>query len=201
MEGQDMTTSKSKKKLSVKEKIRRGPVTESVPVWIGADLDLVNEYDELAVKLIEPAEDHDSNSLAGSSRDTTAIEARMAAIREQLDDYVVEFRVTAVSPKKWSALLAKHQPRVLPDGKPDPRDRVGWNMDTFPSVIIRAGTVTPEFDDDDWVVLLGDDTTDPSLTGGQIDQVAAKVMRLSQHHINLPFSRAASTLNRSSVSE
>lgn len=199
MEGQDMTASKPKKKLSVKEKIRRGPAAETIPVWVGADLDLVREYERLEGELI--AVHKDSDSLAGPEVTAEVKRARMQELADELADYVVEFRLNPIGPKQWAKLMAKHPPRQTAEGQTDPRDRVGWNMTTCPGAMVRAATVAPDFDDDDWLVLLGDDDTDGNLTDGQIDELSAAVLRLSQHHINIPFSRAASTTSRNSASE
>lgn len=196
MEGQDMT---KKKQLSLKEKIRRGPATEAVSVWIGADMGLVNEYQEAEAALVADAKDEDS--LAGPAVTEPQITARMEEIRRELADYEVVFRVRAVDPKRWNKLLEKHPPRPGEDGAVDPRDRAGWNMETFPPALIRAATVSPEFDEDDWRVLLGDDGSEATLTGGQIDKLSATILRLSQWHIDIPFAHAASLPSPSSDSE
>jgi hypothetical protein len=192
-------TAKTKKKLSLKEKIRRGPATEVVPMWVGADMTLVREY-ETAQAALE-AETDDEDSLAGPAATKPEFTDRMREIQEELADYLIEFRVRAVDPKRWNKLLEKHPPRVDDEGKADPRDRAGWNMETFPPALIRAATVSPELDEDDWRVLLGDEVNEATLTGGQIDQLSAAVLRLSQFHINIPFARAASPTTPSSVGE
>lgn len=192
-------TAKTKKKLSLKEKIRRGPATEVVPMWVGADMTLVREY-EAAQAALE-ADTADDDSLAGPEVTKPETTERMREIQEELADYLIEFRVRAVDPKRWNKLLEKHPPRTDDEGKADPRDRTGWNMETFPPALIRAATVSPELDDDDWRVLLGDETTEATLTGGQIDQLSAAVLRLSQFHINIPFARAASPTTPSSGGE
>lgn len=194
-----MTTKKIPKKLSLKERIRRGPATEAVSVWIGADMGLVREYETAAAKLAE--EKSEDDSLAGPDVDEPTITARMAEIRDELADYEETFRVRAIDPKRWNRLLEQHPPRMLGDGAPDPRDRSGWNSETFPSALIRYATVSPEFDADDWLVLLGDDEQEATLTGGQIDRLSATVLRLSQWHIDIPFAHAASQPSPSSASE
>lgn len=198
MEGQDMTA-KTKKKLSLKERIRRGPATEAVPVWIGADMGLVTEYEALEAQ--NAGITNDDDSLAGPVTVEPVITPRMQEIREILADYEEIFRVRAVDPKRWNKLVEAHPPRVGPDGTPDPRDRTGWNMETFPPALIRHATVSPPLDDDDWIVLLGDDENEATLTGGQIDKLSATILRLSQFHIDIPFAHAASLPSPSSDSE
>lgn len=189
----------TKKKLSAKERIRRGgPPTRTVTVWLGADLDLVDQY-EAAVKELEEAQ-KPADSLAGNGS-TADITARIEALREQLDQYAMDFRLRGMDDKRWVRLLAEHPPRTGDDGERVPSDRPGWNAETFPPALVRATTVSPELDDEDWLALLGDDDTEGQLTGAQVDELAAVAFSLSKVSVDVPFWRAASPTRPTSAGE
>jgi hypothetical protein len=187
------------KKTSLKEKIRRGAPTDLVAVWIGAPVDLVREYEQ-ACKALEEAEQHDSpaDSLAGpSSLSTEQDRAQVDRLRGELEDYVVEFRLRGLDPKRWERLTSKHPPRQDAEGNLDSRDKQGWNNETFPAALVRATTISPELDEQDWLALLGDDEQPGSLTFGQVDRLAGVAFRLSQTAVDVPFWSAASPTTRS----
>jgi hypothetical protein len=187
------------KKTSLKEKIRRGAPTDLVAVWIGAPVDLIREYEQ-ACKALEEAEKQDSpsDSLAGpSSLSTDEDRAQVDRLRGELEDYVVEFRLRGLDSKRWERLLAAHPPRKDEDGNVDPRDKRGWNAATFPAALVRATTISPELDEQDWLALLGDDEQPGSLTDGQVDRLAGPGFTLSQTAVDVPFWSAASPTTRS----
>lgn len=188
-----------KNKLTLKEKIRRGGPTDLVAVWIGAPMDLVREYEQAYEKLQEAKQaDSPADSLAGpSGLSTDEDQAEVERLRAELEDYVVEFRIRGLDDKRWERLLDKHQPRKDGEGNVDPRDKRGWNAATFPRALVRATTVTPEFDEDDWLALLGDDEHEGSLSAGQIDLLAGVAFRMSQVAVDVPFWSAASPTTRS----
>jgi hypothetical protein len=189
----------TKKTISVKERIRRGgPPTKTVRVWLGADLDLVEQY-EAAERELEAAQ-APADSLAGNGS-TADISARLDALRAQLDEFAFDFRLRGMDYKRWQRLTAEHPPRKAEDGSVDPQDRVGWNSETFPLALVRAATVAPELDDEDWLALLGDDVTEGSLSSAQLDELAAVAFSLSKAPVDIPFSRAASLTRSSSASE
>ncbi len=179
----------TKKKLSVKERIRRGgPPTKTVPVWLGADLDLIEQYETLRAELenARPAK-----TLAGDGG-RADLEARLESLREQLDDYAFPFKLRGMDDKRWQKLVDKHPPRQLEDGGVDPRDKAGWNAETFPGALVKATTVFPELDDEDWLALLGDDDTEGQLTPAQLDELAAAAYKLSKVPVDVPFWSAVS---------
>lgn len=187
-----------KKTLSVKERIRRGGTpTRTVPVWLGADLDLLDEYERLQAE--KPAAV--VTSLAGGSTNEVPTSDRLAELRELLGEYLVEFRLRGLAAKPWGKLAAAHPPRTEPDGSILKADRVlGANMETFPAALVRAATVSPELDDEDWLALFGDDNTDGQLTPGQLDALSAAAYGLSKHDADVPFWSAGSSTSRPTAS-
>jgi hypothetical protein len=190
--------SAKKKTLSAKERIRRGgPPTRTVTVWLGADLDVVDQY-EAAVKELGEAQ-QPSDSLAGNGS-TSDISARIESLRAQLDEYAMDLKLRGMDDKRWVRLVAEHPPRKA-DGEVDPRDRPGWNGETFPAALVKATTVSPVLDDEDWRALLGDDDTEGQLTGAQVDELASVAFNLSRASVDVPFWSAASPSLPNSASE
>lgn len=180
-----MTTKKTKP-MTLKERIRRGGPTRTVTVWVGADLDLLDEYERLSQAAPEQA-----TSLAGPV--PTAENPRLAELRAALAEYEVQFRLRGLDSRRWNKLVAAHPPRLDADGSIHKDDRaVGTNMATFPDALLRAATVSPELDDDDWAALLGDDDTEGSLTPGQLDELSAAAFSLAKIGPDIPFSSSGS---------
>jgi hypothetical protein len=170
--------------------------TRSVTVVVGADLDLLDEYEALKAALDEP---QPVDSLAGNGSRGEIIE-RLAEIERALEAHRFTFRLRGLDDKRWERLVAEHPPRRNAEGKPDERDRIGWNMSTFPAALVRATTVEPELDADDWLVLLGDDELQGKLPGAELDKLSAAAFRLSKVQVDVPFWSAASASSRNSSS-
>lgn len=175
--------------LSPKERIKNArPTTKTVPVWLGADLDLLDEYEAVERELEQAQKPADS--LAGNGS-VSEIQARLDALKTQLDEFRMDFRVRGLDDFHFGRLVAAHPPRK--DGaEVDPRDLRGWNSETFPGALVRATVVSPDLDDEDWLALLGDEETLGILTSAQLDDLAAEAFRLSRVSVDIPFSRAAS---------
>lgn len=171
--------------MDIKERIRKArPTTRTVPVWLGADLDLVDEY-EAAVAALEEAR-KPGDSLAGNGSPAAA-EQRVNELREQLDEFRVEFRLRGLDDLRYAQLLRDHPARLDADGKPIDADEAGWNRDTFPAALLRLAVVEPELDDEDWAALLGDESTLGVLTSRQLDQLALVAFQLMRQKIDVPF--------------
>jgi hypothetical protein len=185
------------KQLSIKERIRQSaPVTKPVTVWLGADMGLVEEYEEIEAELknLRP-----NDSLAGDGGGP--LRDRLAELRQELDQFAVVFRLRGLDDGHYESLLSQHPPRRKDDGV-DPRDlRFGWNIATFPAALVRASTVEPELDDEDWRLLIGQEGVPGKLTAGQLDELAGVAFRLSKHPVDVPFSSAASPSRPSSAKE
>lgn len=175
-----------KKTISLKERIRRGGPTRTVTVWIGADLDLIDEYERLS----NPDPDQ-ATSLAGTPAPVD--NPRLAELRALLADYEVQFRLRGLDSRRWNKLIAAHAPRLDADGTILKDDRiVGANMSTFPDALVRATVVSPELDDEDWVALLGSDDAEGALTPGQLGDLSAAAYTLSKVGPDVPFSSSGS---------
>ena len=156
----------------------------TVPVCLRADL--VAEHERLDRELVALRR-NPPDSLGGDGRGELAdrireLEAEMAAA-------VYDFRLRALPSAGFRALLAAHPPRkddvdvVVSDAD------LGFNPDTFFPAIARACIVDPELDDDTWAEL------DEKLTHRQFDDLAQAAWRLNCGDVDVPFSRAASTLS------
>jgi hypothetical protein len=158
--------------------------------------DLAAEH-ETAEKALEQAE---KNALSADSLDGGGVGEladRLEALEAQMREHTYPFRLRALPKPKWRALVAEHQPRRDDDGEVLAADRfLGVNADTFFEAITKACVVDPEMDDDDWRVLL-----DEKLTDAQFDTLSEAAWGLNRRDVDVPFSRAASRLNRSSASE
>lgn len=186
--------------MNIKERIRKaGPTTRTHRVWLGADLDLVDEY-EAAVESLEDAK-KPGDSLAGRGSVADA-QQRVDDLRARLDEFAVDFKLRGLDDLHWSRLLDQHQPRADTDGKVNEDDAgFGYNMETFPPALVRAATVDPVMDDDDWQALLGDENTIGLITSNQLQKLFGVAFRLTRHPVDIPFSSAASQPTRSSEPE
>lgn len=173
------------KTKTLKEKLAAAKLPEkTVPICLRGDLQA--EFEELERQLSE-AEKKAGDSLAGSG--ARAIAQKIEALREQMLEHTVEFRLRAMPRPKWKAFVAEHPPRKAEDGSVDERDKwMGINTDTFFDVLVRASIVDPQLDDDDWATL------DANLTDRQFDQLSDAAWGLNRREVDVPFSRAASKI-------
>ncbi|SBT64217.1 hypothetical protein GA0070622_1187 [Micromonospora sediminicola] len=171
---------------TIKERIRNArPTTRTVPVWLGADLDLVDEY-EAAVAALEEAR-KPGDSLAGNGSPAAA-EQRVTELRAELDKFRVDFRLRGLDDLRYAQLLRDHPARVdEATGKTVEADEAGWNRDTFPAALVRLAVVDPDLDDEDWTALLGDENTLGVLTSRQLDQLATVAFQLTRQTVDIPF--------------
>ncbi|QLQ37994.1 hypothetical protein [Micromonospora robiginosa] len=171
--------------MNIKDRIKNArPTTRTVRVWLGADLDLVDEY-EAAVAALEEAQ-KPADSLAGNGSVTDA-EQLVADLRARLDEFAVDFRLRGLDDLRYAQLLRDHPARVDAVGKTIEADESGWNRDTFPTALVRLAVVDPELDDEDWTALLGDDTTLGVLTSRQLDRLATVAFQLTRQIADIPF--------------
>ncbi|MFI2664888.1 hypothetical protein [Micromonospora carbonacea] len=184
--------------MSIKDRIRRakaapgGTVTKPIKVWLAPNMGLVERYQQ-AVADLESAESADSpppgDSLEGGSS-VVELRARVDQLRAELDEYALELTVRALSDDEWQRLVDDHPPRRKTEtSEGDPRDaEYGWNTTTFPGALLRAGTVAPDLDDEDWAMLLGSDGQPGVLTHPQVQEAAGAVAGLTRFRLDIPFS-------------
>lgn len=164
------------------------PVERTVPLCLRGDL--VAEFEALERELAK-AQAKANDSLAGSG--ASGIAARMEALREQMADSTVEFRLRGLPRPKYRALTAAHPPRQLADGKVHPQDENdGLNVDTFYDALIRACLVGPVLSEAQLTRLL-----DEALSDRQFEQLAIGAVACCRGSVDVPFSFAASKLTGS----
>lgn len=182
---------------TIKDRLAKvGVSTRSETVIVGADLDLLDEHERLKAELDDPTP---ADSLAGNGSRTEKLE-RLAEIELALEPHRFTFRLRGLDDKRWERLVAEHPPRRTDEGEPDKRDRIGWNMSTFPGALVRLATVEPVLDDEDWLALLGDDEVQGKLPGAELDKLSAAAFRLSKVQVDVPFWSAGSPPSRDSAS-
>ncbi|MEU4570730.1 hypothetical protein [Micromonospora sp. NPDC023956] len=184
---------------SIKDRISRardsrGTVTKPITVWLAPDMGLVEQYQRAVADLENAAEPSDvpppGASLEEPGPNRTVLRERVDQLRDRLDEYALKLTVRALSDDEWQRLVDAHPPRRKTDNTDgDPRDaESGWNTTTFPGALLRAGTVAPELDEEDWANLLGADGHPGVLTHPQVQAAAAEVLALSRYPLDIPFS-------------
>lgn len=176
---------KKAQKSSIKTLIRQARLPERT-VQVCLDAALVAEIEQAERELAQ-AERERGDSLAGGAR-PRAIAERIEALRQQMHDRMVVFRLRAMPRPQWAAFLDEHPPRKTDSGEVDERDKyIGVNVDTFFPALIRRSVVEPELDDEDWDLLLNE-----RLTSRQFDDLANAAWSLNRREVDVPFSLAAS---------
>jgi len=180
------TPRKKKPKPTLEALLASGKRPEkSIPVCLRADLQA--EYDDLDQQLQE-AQKARRGMLTGGS-DGPGIAERMAEVREEMQDAVVQFRLRALPPKQFRKLLAAH---------PSTDAKKLFDDETFGPAILKASTVEPVLSDEQWDRLVGDDG---SLSAGQYDKLVDGSWVLNKQDIAVPFSQLASTVTRGSAAK
>lgn len=163
----------------------------TVPLCLRGDL--AAEHEELCARLAEEQQKN-LGSLAGNpgaralAEDITALEALMA-------EATIGFRLRALPRREWAELVAKHPPRRDDGGRVLDADRVGVNADDFMTAILHRCVVEPILTEEDWDALVNE-----GLTDAQYEQLTDAVWALNRRDVDVPFSLAASTILRGSVS-
>lgn len=186
------TPRKKKPKQSLEQLLSAAQRPEkSVPICLRAELQA--EYEDLGQQLQE-AQTARRGMLTGGA-DGPGIAARMAEVREEMQDAVVQFRLRALPPKQFRKLLAAHP-------SPDPKKQ--FNDETFGPALLKATTVDVRaadgtvraLTDAEWESLIGDDGT---LSTGQQDKLVDGSWILNKQDIAVPFSQLASTVTKGSA--
>lgn len=181
-----------------KDKIKNARLPEAT-VRIALRGDLAAEYDQLLMQ-IEQAKARKANTLAGSG--VAVLEDRLAAVIEEMQDSVIEFKLRALPRTKkhgdrrpsFAELKKLHPPREV-NGEMSREDIMAGfvNAETFADPLVRNSIVDPPLDDDDWDEL--------EISQGQFDELVSAAWTLNQGRVDIPFSRAGSQTTPSSGSE
>lgn len=167
--------------MDVKQLIKGARLPEdTVPLCLRADL--VAEYERVQAEHAK-AQQAAGQSLAGSGGAVVALDERLAELREEMSGSMLTLTLRGLPSHRYQELIDQHPPRTLGEGV-EPRDRLGFNADTFFPALARACTVAPDLDDEDWDALLGDDG---KLTDAQVSKLCNTAYVLNRKDINLPF--------------
>lgn len=148
--------------------------TRTVSLYVGGDLDLLDEYERL--QATQP------KTLAGTDR------ARLDEIRSELQADTMQFRFQALGRRSLQKLLDTYPPR---EGKV--RDQgLGFNEDEATAALIRKCLVDPDLPEKAL-----DDLLDEQLTEGDYEKLSATVWALNRRSADLPLSLTVSTPPRS----
>lgn len=195
--------------VDIKALVRSSKRAErTVPICLRGDL--VAQFEELDRQLaaevakVEALDDRRLNSAPKVAPGQQIAEA-MAALREQMSESTIAFRLRALPPARWAALRTEHPPRKGEDGKVLDSDVIGVNADTFFEPLIRESIYYPVIDDETWEVLMGraqpteedPDADQRGLSDGQLDSLGGAAWLLNRGAVDIPFSRAASRIMRS----
>jgi hypothetical protein len=181
----------------------------SVPVCLRGDLRA--EYEDVQRQLKQARKQRtDSKEAAG----TAQLTERLEALEVQMQDSTHPFVLRALPKPRWRRLVNEHQPRKGEDDQVLESDTIGFNTDTFYPAAIRACTVDPVLDDDEWRRLLGDSDDERErreaeglpveegvLTDRQFSELGMAAFLLNAGEISAPFSHAGSPESLDSGSE
>jgi hypothetical protein len=151
--------------------------------------DLVAEHEQLN-KQLELLEKKAVDSLAGNGGAEQA--AKIEALEDRMRDSTYPFVIRAMPRHKFVEFRNQYPVRLDDEGKAtDLRDvRFEFNVDTGAEPLVRASVVDPELKDEDWSKL------SESLTDSQFEDLFLAAWTLNRRDVDIPFSRAASRLNR-----
>lgn len=176
-------TLKSFKKMLAEAKF---PET-TVPTCLRRDLAV--EHERLSEEL-ELLEKKAVDSLAGNGGAELAV--RIDELEEQMRDSTYPIVLRAMPRPDFRAFMAAFPPRRDAEGNvSNDIDRLyDYNTDDGFVELVRRSIIDPELDDADFASLMG------KLTDYQFTALAIAAHRLNRGEIDVPFSRAASRLNR-----
>lgn len=191
---------------SVKDRLKAAKLPErTVDICLRGDLQA--EWEDLHRQLADAEAAAAKDKRLNGDRRARQIGEQITAVQDQMRAETLVFRMRALPRKQWDALLKQHPPRR--DNEAD--TQLGYNVDMFMAALIRACTIAPDLDDDDWRTLLGDDDAerarrekagepveDGVLTEWQFAQLQNTALALNVRKVDVPNSFAASRLTRTS---
>jgi hypothetical protein len=170
-----VAASTPRKKKNVKQLLAEAQrAVRTVDICTRADL--VDEYEILESRIAKKKEAA-GDSLAGA--DTAAMEARLAALKEEMADASITFKIRALPDREFTKLVAEYPARK--GNKPD--EVLGMNIDDVVEQLIRRGTEEPEMDGGDWEKLLGE-----VLNKATYEQLTNAAWSVNRQDVSVPFS-------------
>lgn len=186
------TTNRLKRALA-----RAGRPERTIPVVFAAHL--VAELEQLerdyAAALVTDAAGAESLE---SGAEAAAIRERIQRVRADLVESTVIFRLRALEPHVYAEMRDQHPPR--PGNRIDLN--VGFNRDTFIPALVRACTVDPHPDEDDWKLIFGEPAEEGEAdTGEQGDAATVPPRRgsLLSHYYWTALGATAWNINEAAV--
>lgn len=169
---------------------------KTVPICLRGDL--VADFEETE-RALQEAHKQRGDSLAGGS-ELGELAEKLEALQVEMREHFYTFRIQALPKREFRALVAKHGPRrvVGEDGEEKIHEDdkyIGVNTASFFEALMRACLVDPVLGDDDWTAL------DSKLTDSQWDSLSTAAWSVNRSDVDVPFSRAASLINRRTASE
>jgi hypothetical protein len=173
---------------SIKDRLKAARRPEKVvPVCLRGDL--AAEFEQVRRDLGELAEPTADDSLAAGGKRRELVE-RLQAIRDEMREATVDFRLRALGRARFWELALKFPPR---DGVE--RDKqMGANEEELIAALLRECLVDPELDEQDWATL------EDTLTYAQYNEIGSAVWFLNQEQVSVPFLPPALLNHRNSGS-
>lgn len=170
----------------------------TVPVPMRGDLAAECEQLERRLREAEAERESPSASLSGNP-EVVEIAQRIEALREEMQDSIVEFRLRALPGRRsrnakvptWTQLKDANPPR---EGNAKDKDN-GVNMEQFNIELVRVSIVDPVLDEEDFDNLL------EGLSDGGFTLLVGNCYGVNQADVDVPFSYAASRILRNSAPE
>jgi hypothetical protein len=163
-----------------------------VPICLAGAL--VAEHEKLDRQLEELTDDPGAG-IEGNGRAELAEQIRTLEGRMQADTY--PFRLRALKRPEFKALVAAHPPRQTEGGEVDPRDKGrGFNIDALYEALVPMSIVDPELSGPAMRKLVDEDLTD-----GQFIELGNMAYSLNRGLVDVPKSRAASAILRTTGGE
>lgn len=180
-----------KKKPSVKDLIAGAKLPErSVAVCLHPDLTAQMQDLERQLDVAERERLAGAGSLASGSQ-SRVISEQVNALRDQMLEHTLEFRVRALPRHQFTALRKEHPPR-----EGNAFDTAAeTNLETLTEALVRACVVEPVLDADDWAAL------DENLSDAQWQLLANAAWAVCARDVAVPFSRSASRILQTSDDE
>lgn len=141
--------------------------------------DLAGQYDALERALEQLPK---SNKLGGDP-ERVRIAAELDRLRTEMQDGTVKFKLRALGDTAYQALVDEYPPRRDGDEVDAGDAQAGFNRTTFFHALIKASTVEPELDAEDWALLFAE-----GLSRGQWMKLRNKALLVNGDGVDVPFS-------------
>lgn len=173
---------------------KRGRLPErSVDICMRGDLVAAHEQLEEELEAVQRGPDANTGIEGGEAMD---IAGKLRAVEDLMREETYRFRLRALPKREYRALKAKHPPRKGDDGDVVDQDLLfDVNMETWQEPLVRACLVDPVLDDTAWA------ETVEVLSDRQYEQLVLAAVKANRTGVDIPFSRAASNLLRTSATE